>query len=132
MADFPYTKASIVIAHAKLFSKRKACDIYNVKSSTYDQWRNRLNSDEKLQQMCDHELKKLANQWQGETVTALKKGLQVANMAFDNHPFRLPPKTNRDIEAWAKAADSMSKLIKNIGDLAISTTVLNEEDGDDD
>lgn len=131
MPEFPYRKASIVLAHGKLFTKKKACNIYNIKSSTYDQWRNRLNYDAKLQEMCDCELNKLANQWQGETVTALKKGLEVATQAFDNHPFRLPPRTNRDTEAWAKAADSMSKLIKSIGDLAISTTVLNDDDDDD-
>lgn len=128
MPEFPTQRASVVLAHGKLFTKKAACSLYDVASGTYDRWRNRLNTDPDFKEIYYEELDKLSNQWQGETVRTLKKGLEVTQQAFDNHPFRISPKNPKETFAWAKAADSMSKLIKSVGDLAISTTVLNDED----
>lgn len=132
MPEFPYRKASVVIAHAKLFTKNAAISFYSVRSGTYDYWRNRYNTDEKLQEMVAIELDKLANQWQGEAVRTLKNSLELVNKGIENTPFQLEIRNRFDVTAWANAMNSLSKVIKSVGDLTISTVVLNEEGDDED
>lgn len=129
--QFPTQRASVVLAHGKLFTKKAACSLYDVASGTYDGWRNRLNDDPDFKELYYQKLDELSNQWQGESVRTLQLGLMTTQEALKNHPFKKAPENYRDTLAWAKAADSMSKLIKSVGDLTIGTTVLLDEDDDD-
>lgn len=129
--EFNYLKASQVLAHAKLFTKSAACSFYGVPSGTYDRWKNKLKTDQKLLNLYNSALIKLQEEWQGETVRALKKGLEVMYIAFENHPFDKKPVTSVEQRNWGYNVDSAGKAIKSIGDLAIGTKVLMEDDDDD-
>lgn len=132
MTVFPYVKAAVVLAHADIFSKRSACLFYDVASGTFDRWRNRLKSDEKLRKMHQQEYQTAKDEWQEETSHTLKLGLLSLQKAFKNDIFEFNPKNARDREAWAKGVDSMAKAIRSVGDLAISTIVLNDDEDDED
>ncbi len=131
LAEFPYKKAAYILAYAQLFGKRSACDRYQIKSGTYDGWKNKLKKDEVLKQLYLQELDKLFSEWQGETVRALKRGLEVAYQGFDTHPFEKKPENIKEQLAWAKTMDATGRVIRAIGELAIGTHVLMEEDDEE-
>lgn len=130
MSEFNYLKASQVLAHGKLFTKAAACSFYDLPSGTYDNWKNKLKNgkDQKLLDLYNSALIKLTEEWQGETVRALKKGLEVLHLAFENHPFDKKPTTPVEQRNWGYNVDCTGKAIKSIGDLAIGTKILMEDD----
>jgi len=102
---FPYIRASQVLAHGKLFSKKNACKFYGVASGTYDGWNSKLKSDSELQNLFAIALKKLTEEWQKESINTLKKGLFALNTAFDNNPFETAPQNVNEARAWAYCVD---------------------------
>lgn len=124
---FPYSRAAIVLAHGELFGKKAAIELYKAPSGTYDRWKNRRKEDNRLDEMANDRLGRLADQFQDYAIDTAKKSLQLAQIAFKNHPFSKPPQNNLDKLAWAKSADSLSKLIKSTGDLATVSMVFNDE-----
>lgn len=65
--------------------------------------------------------------WQEEAVDTLRACLK----AFKTHLAIASTEkleTPRDREAWAKQMDSLAKAVKSIGDLAVSTHVLMEDE----
>lgn len=131
MAVLNYYKASQVLAYGKLFSKSAACNVYDVASGTYDGWKNKLKSDDKLLELYEKELTELREQWKEECISTLKSGLNSIKIAFDNHYFHKRPNNYKDKIAWAKGVTAASLAIKSIGDLTIGTVVLSEEDDED-
>lgn len=130
MPNFPYSRAALVLAEASCFGKQLACSKYHVANSTYNDWKQRLGKDDKLAELYQETLSKLREEWQEDSIKALKKGLEIIYCGFENHPFEGKPVGDRQIEAWGRNIDALSKAIKSIGDLAISTHILKEDDED--
>ncbi|MDJ0591280.1 MAG: hypothetical protein QNJ72_14995 [Pleurocapsa sp. MO_226.B13] len=130
MQEFKYFRASLTLAYGTLFTKSAACQFYGVPSGTYDRWKNRLKDDDKLLELYNSALTKLREEWQGETVKALKSGLRVINIGFENHPFDKKPSSHNEQRNWGYNISCTSQAIKSIGDLAIGTKVLMKDDED--
>lgn len=128
MPNFNYERASHVLAEATLFGRKNVCQIYHVPQSTFDDWRKRSQTDEKLAELYNKALKELKQEWQQDSIKALKMALYIFRQGLENHPFSRQPKDIAEMEAWGKNMDAMAKSIKAIGDLAISGSVLNDDD----
>lgn len=130
MTEFNHLKASQVLAYGKLFKKSVACKLYDVKSCTYDQWKNRLKhrKDEKLQIMYEEALAKMVEKWEEENDRALTEGLKMMQIGFKNHPFNKEPRSASEKRNWGYTIECAGKAIKSMGDLAIGSKVLSEED----
>lgn len=128
MPAFPYERAALVLAEARYFGKKLACQKYQVPRTTYTNWRKKLNSDDKLSEMVAIEAKALSEQWQGDTIICLKQTLFSIQTVLSNHPFPHPPQTTEEIELWAKSVEALSKIIKSLGDLTLGSHVLFEDE----
>lgn len=132
MAEFPYDRASQILAYGKLFSRKAALELYDVKPSTYDSWKNKLKKDQALIDLTQEAFINLKEEWKEESVFSLKLALRTANKAFTNHPFDKKPETIKEKIAWAKSLTAVALAIKNIGELTIGTVVLQEDDTEED
>ena len=128
MPEFPYERAALVLAEAKYFGKKLACQKYQVPRTTYTNWKKRLGTDNKLASLVATESLALTQQWQSDTIICLKQTLFSIQKAMDNHPFSLKPQTVEEKELWAKHIEALSKMIKSLGELAISSHVLLEDE----
>lgn len=128
MPSFNYERASYILAEAMVFGKKSTCQKYSIPSRTYEYWRARLRTDGQLSELYQQALKELKQEWQEDSIKTLKKGLNVIYKGLNNNPLEQSPKDAREIEAHAKYLDSLSRIIKSVGDLAISTHVLKEDE----
>lgn len=134
---FNYARAAKTLAEAAYYGKRSACSKFNVSLRTFDNWKARLKTDEQLislyqQQRINYEnkLDNLRDLWQEEAVGTLRACLGAIKTQIDNAP-KGKIETTRDREAWAKQMDSLAKAVKSIGDLAVCTHVLMEDEDED-
>ncbi len=128
MPAFPYERAALVLAEARYFGKKLACQKYQVPRTTYSNWKKRLETDNKLAHMVATQSEALSQQWQGDTIRCLKQTLFSIQKAFDNHPFSHAPRTIEEKELWGKNVVALSKMITSLGNLVISSHVLLENE----
>ncbi len=128
MPAFPYERAALVLAEAMYFGKKSACQKYQVPRTTYTNWNKRLKTDNKLAHLVTIESEALSQQWQGDTIKCLKQTLFSIQQIMENHPFSHSPQTIEEIELWSKNIEALSKMIKSLGELAISGHVLLQDE----
>ncbi len=131
MPHFDYKRATKVLAEAEYFGKKLACQKYQVPSTTYNGWKQRLKKDKKLREMVAAESKVLSQQWQGETIKTLNFVLIQIQQAMKKAPTEFDFKSERGAEMWAKTVSSLAGAVKNLGELAIATHVLMEDESDE-
>lgn len=131
---FNYERAARTLAESTYYGKRAACSKFHVSPRTFDNWKARLKTDEQLNSLYrqhlnnyEKKLDGLRDLWQEEAVGTLRACLKAikTHLAITSTE-KLA--TTRDREAWAKQIDSLAKAVKSIGDLAVATYVLIEDD----
>lgn len=128
MPTFPYTRAALVLAESRYFGVKASCQKYRVPSSTYRDWKRRLETDDKLMTLYKNTAKELRNQWQESSVQTLNQAYLVIQEGLKHHPFRNSAKDPMEAQAWAKSMASLATMIKSMGDLAVSVDVLKEDE----
>ena len=131
MPQFEYERSAKVLADAEYFGKKLACQKYQVPPTTYNGWKQRLKKDKKLREMVAAESQVLSQQWQGETIKTLNFVLIQIQQAMKKAPTELDFNSERGAEVWAKTISSLAGAIKNLGELAIATHVLMEDESDE-
>ncbi len=132
MPHFEYERATLVLAEAEYFGKKLACQKYQVPPTTYNGWKQRLKKDKKLREMVAAQSQVLSQQWQGETIKTLNLALSQMQQTMRKAPTELDFKSERGAEMWVKTISSLAGAIKNLGELALATHVLMEDESDED
>ena len=132
MGGFAYRRAALILAETQFLGTKAVLARHNIPKGTYDNWKQRLKTDPKLQKMYQQCLEEMTSSWQAEAIQTLKKAMEVTRLGLENNPFGDKPTKDRAKELWGKNMSAMSHILKTMGDLNISTHVLMEEDDDDD